>query len=237
MNPLLEVKNLGKSFGEKKVLQGLNLELYPGDILGLVGKSGCGKSTLLKILVGYYSPNSGKILYKNKDITSDFSIIKSIVGYTTQENSFYDKLTVYENMSYYANLFNAKAKNMKQHIYDVLHSVQLFDAKATLAENISGGMKRRLDFAVSILHNPEIIILDEPTAGLDPILVDQFWKIVLNIAKAGDKAIIVSSHLLDEIQRYCNKIAIMKDGKIDTVLDKSKNKSFNLDKIFRELNK
>lgn len=236
MNPLLEVKNLDKSFGEKKVLKGLNLSLNAGDILGLVGKSGCGKSTLLKILVGYYSADSGKILYNNRDITHDFSAIKSIVGYTTQENSFYEKLTVFENMSYYASLFNARAKNMKQHIYDILHSVDLFDARDKLAENISGGMKRRLDFAVSLLHSPQILILDEPTTGLDPILVDQFWKIVLDIAKPGDKAIIVSSHLLDEIQKYCNKIAIMKDGKIETVIE-SRAKGFDLDKIFRELTK
>jgi ABC-2 type transport system ATP-binding protein len=236
MNPLLEVQNLDKSFGDKKILKRLNLSLNAGDILGLVGKSGCGKSTLLKILVGYYSADSGKILYKNKDITKNFSAIKSAVGYTTQENSFYDKLTVYENMIYYAKLFNTKAKNLKQHIYDILHSVQLFDARDKLAETISGGMKRRLDFAISIVHNPEIIILDEPTTGLDPILVDQFWKIVLDIAKQGDKAIIISSHLLDEIQRYCNRVAIMKDGKIETVIE-SRAKGFDLDKIFRELNK
>lgn len=237
MDSLLQINNLNKSFKDKKVLQSLSLKLRQGDILGLIGKSGCGKSTLFKILVGYYRADAGKIFYKGREITKFPDAIKKIVGYTTQENSFYEKLTVYENMEYYANLFNVSADNLKEHICSILDSVQLLDAKDRLAENISGGMKRRLDFAISLIHNPEILILDEPTTGLDPLLIDQFWGIVMNVVKKGDKAVIISSHILGEVQKYCSRIAVMKDGKINTVIDKKKVRNLNLDKIFRELNR
>ena len=98
-------------------------------------------------------------------------------------------------------------------------------------------MKRRLDFAISLVHDPEILILDEPTTGLDPMLIDKFWNIVLEIVRKNDKALIISSHILDEIQKYCNKIAIMKKGKIEKLITQKQSKKENLDKIFREINK
>ncbi|HLC98407.1 MAG TPA: ABC transporter ATP-binding protein [Candidatus Nanoarchaeia archaeon] len=234
MEPFLSLKNITKSFGKRKVLDSLSLDLHQGEIIGLIGKSGCGKSTLIKILVGYYTPDSGRMIFEKKDITSKFSKVKHIVGYTTQENSFYEKLTVYENMSYYANLYGIPADQRKDRIKELLEAVRLHGSKNSLAGDISGGMKRRLDFAISLLHRPKLVILDEPTTGLDPLLVENFWKIVTTIAKEQKITVLVSSHLLSEVKQYCNRAAVMSNGKISTL---HITKDTDLEKEFKELTK
>jgi len=236
--PLLSVKNLSKKFGKKTIFHSLSFDVHKGEIVGLIGRSGCGKSTLLKILVGYLKPDSGKILYNGKDITRNFRQIRKLVGYTTQENSFYEKLTIYENMKYYANLYGIYGKQAKDRIEYLLNAVELAGSKKQLAEKISGGMKRRLDFAISLLHNPELIILDEPTAGLDQALVDQFWEIVAGTVKKENKAAIVSSHIIDEIERNCTRVVIMHNREIAKTLKlEDQKKGFSLRKVFREITK
>jgi ABC-2 type transport system ATP-binding protein len=232
MHPLVSLKNISKSFGKKKILKDVSLDIYPGEILGLVGRSGCGKSTLIKILVGYYIPDKGNILFNNLDITKNFNEVKEKVGYTTQENSFYEKLTVYENMVYYANLYNLNKKERKHRINELLNAVKLHESKDTLAGSISGGMKRRLDFAISLIHAPQLVILDEPTTGLDPVLVENFWEIVTEIVKKQKIAVLVSSHLLSEVKAYCQKAAFMSEGKINHIL--SIKKDTNLESKFKQ---
>ena len=235
---LLQVRGLSKQFGKKVIFHNLSFDVHKGEILGLIGRSGCGKSTLLKILVGYLKPDSGKIFYNGKDITKDFRQIRKLVGYTTQENSFYEKLTVYENMKYYANLYEIYGRQAKERIEYLLNAVELSGSKKQLADKISGGMKRRLDFAISLLHNPELIILDEPTAGLDQALVDQFWELVTGIVKKENKAAIVSSHIIDEIERNCTRAVIMHNkGIAKTINLEGKKKGFSLRKVFREITK
>lgn len=207
MEPLLSVNNIKKQFGDKKIINDLSLELKKGQITALIGRSGCGKSTLIKILVGFYSKDSGNIKFEGEEITST----KGIVGYTTQENSFYEKLSLSENMEYYANLYNVIDKSI---INSLLKAVKLNEAKDNLAGNISGGMKRRLDFALSLIHKPKFVILDEPTTGLDPVLVEEFWKIVTDIVKEQNIAVLVTTHILDEVKNHCDYYAIMHKGKI-----------------------
>jgi len=238
MGAFLSLKSIYKSFGKKHVLRDLSLNVYRGEILGLIGRSGCGKSTLIKILVGYYTPDKGQILFNNKDIKENFNKVKNLVGYTTQENSFYEKLTVYENMVYYANLYDIKKKKRKERkekINGLLKSVNLYSSKDTLAGDISGGMKRRLDFAISLLHNPKLVILDEPTTGLDPVLIDNFWQIVTSIVKKQKIAVLVSSHQLSEVKAYCTKAAVMSKGKIKKILKIKKR--MNIESQFKKLTK
>lgn len=230
---VIKISGVSKSFRGKPVLQGIDLEAKSGDIIGLVGKSGCGKSTLLKVLVGHYKPDKGSIFLGQQDVLKDAMAIRRMVGYTTQENSFYEKLSVAENMLYYSLLYGMPLRTNGKNINNILAQVGLLDHKNTLSENISGGMKRRLDFAISLIHDPSILILDEPTAGLDPLLIDQFWKIVKNIAAKQDKIVIVSSHILPEIETYCTKAAFMKDGKILKVLSGQKMKG--LEQKFRKV--
>ncbi|MBU2634630.1 MAG: ABC transporter ATP-binding protein [Nanoarchaeota archaeon] len=231
----LKIDKISKSFKNNQILKEINLEGKSSEIIGLIGPSGCGKSTLLKILVGYYKPNSGSILINNKKISKNIINLRKIVGYTTQENSFYEKLTIMENMRYYSNLYGIHYNQQTQIINNILEKVELLRHKKTLTENISGGMKRRLDFAISLIHNPSILILDEPTTGLDPLLVDQFWNIVKNIMLKENKIVIISSHIITEIEKYCTKVAIMKDGHIVKILNKNEIKS--LEKKFRKITK
>jgi ABC-2 type transport system ATP-binding protein len=210
---LIEFSNVNKSFRKKIVLDSINLKIKRGEIFALIGKSGSGKSTLLNLLLGIYSPDSGKIIFKGKDVTGNSKYIRQIVGLTTQENSFYDKLSVYENMRYYSNLYRIKTKYADAHIDTLLKSVGLETSKDSLAENLSGGMKRRLDFAISILHDPELLILDEPTTGLDPLLVKQFWEIVKKVNEEG-KTIIVISHIFSELEENATDACILSSGKI-----------------------
>jgi ABC-2 type transport system ATP-binding protein len=232
MKSTLNLQNISKSFKSNKVLRDISLELKDGEIIGLIGKSGCGKSTLIKIMVGFHKPTSGKILLDDKNITNEVHTIKQLVGYTTQEGSFYEKLSVYENMRYYANLYNVLLKDREKRIKELLEAVELSSSRDTLTSEISGGMKRRLDFALSLIHKPRIVILDEPTTGLDPSLVDNFWRIVQKVVKEDKIAVLVSTHILSEVKLYCSKVAVMNKGEIRTI--KEIHKDTNIKKLFKE---
>ncbi|MFH2020411.1 MAG: ABC transporter ATP-binding protein [archaeon] len=211
--PLITFSHISKSFGNKRVIDNLDLTIDKGDIFGILGPSGSGKSTLMKILLGKEIPDSGSVEFDRKDITGNSNYLKKITGLTTQDNSFYDKLTVMENMLYYSNLYSLKMnrKQLDRHIHSLLDSVKLRSAKDSLAGKLSGGMKRRLDFALSLLHDPQLLVLDEPTTGLDPLLVEEFWKIIRETAKKG-KTILVISHIFPEIKANCNKVGILNKG-------------------------
>ncbi|MFH1316433.1 MAG: ABC transporter ATP-binding protein [Candidatus Woesearchaeota archaeon] len=229
----LEVRKLSKSFKKNKILQDINLELKSPEIFGIIGKSGGGKSTLLKILSGYYSLDKGEIFLDGKKISGELRELREIIGYTTQDNSFYDELTVWENMIYYSKLYNIPQKERRNRINHLLTQVGLINHKNTISEKLSGGMKRRLDFSISLIHNPSVLIMDEPTTGLDPILVHQFWNIVNNVVSKEEKIVIMTSHIITEIEKYCTKVAIVKNGTITKILNRSQIK--NLDKRFEKL--
>jgi ABC-2 type transport system ATP-binding protein len=232
MTFILEVRNISKSFDSRKVLHSLTLILESKKIIGLIGKSGCGKSTLIKILVGYQQPTSGVILCNGEDVTQEFHTIKQQVGYVSQDGSYYEKLTVFENLRYYCNLYNVPRKQRAARINNILHAVDLTRSKHVLVSNISGGMKRRLDFGLALVHRPKVVILDEPTTGLDPLLVENFWNIVHDVVKKENMAVLVSSHMLEEIQSHCTHVAIMHAGTI--VKNIFVEKSTNLRKLFKE---
>lgn len=229
----LKVSKIKKSFKEKTVLKDISFQIKDSEILGIIGRSGCGKSTLLKILAGYYEADKGDVLLNQSSILKDIQLLRKMIGYTTQDNSFYEKLSVFENMKYYANLYGVSLKVQKHRINEILTEVGLINHKKKLAENISGGMKRRLDFAISLIHHPHILILDEPTAGLDPLLIDQFWKIVTKVVKHERKIAIVTSHILPEIEKYCTKVAVIDQGKIVKMFDKKHIK--DLESKFRRI--
>ena len=229
---MLSVKNIKKSFSGKTILKDISLSAKELEIIGLIGKSGCGKSTFLKILVGYHKADSGSIEFNGKDVSRNPMILKKIVGYTTQENSFYEKLSVIENMRYYSNIYDVQKDVRESRIKELLTDVGLYEHRDKMAENISGGMKRRLDFAISLVHDPTILILDEHTTGLDPLLIDQFWNIVQKVVKKGKKIAIISSHILPELEKNCTKAIFMNNGEIVKELEKKE--ITDLDRRFRE---
>ncbi|MBT4823901.1 ABC transporter ATP-binding protein [Candidatus Woesearchaeota archaeon] len=213
MSKIIEFVNIDKAFSTNKILDNLNLSINKGDLIGLIGKSGEGKTTLLRVLIGFFKIDAGQILFNDQDITKKTSLIRDVVGFCTQENSFYPELTIEENLWYYGRLYKMSRRLLKKRSSHLLDLTGLEAHKKRLAGRISGGMKRRLDFAISLIHDPEILILDEPTTGLDPIIRKSIWDLIEKINKEG-KTIIVSSHLLDFIEEKCKKIAFLSKGKV-----------------------
>lgn len=211
--PLISFQNVYKKIEGNLILKNISLDIYPHEIFGVIGASGAGKTTLLRCLIGFYKINSGTILYESKDISKNQLIIRKIFGFGSQDNCFYEKLTLLENVRYFGRLYGLSDAVVHERAESLLDLVELTDAKHTLAKNLSGGMKRRLDLACSLVHSPQILILDEPTAGLDPTLRKHMWELIVKINKTGT-TIIVSSHLLSEIGHFCTRIGIINHGEL-----------------------
>jgi ABC-2 type transport system ATP-binding protein len=233
--PIIAFDHISKSFGKKKVITQLTLSIRAREIFGIIGRSGAGKSTLLKMLIGFYPVDSGNILYKGKNITNKTAIIKQVVGFCPQENSFYPELTVLENVWYYGKLYGLSRDEMKKRQQELLKLVDIYGSRHILAGNLSGGMKRRLDFAISLIHHPQLLILDEPTTGLDPITEKQIWDLIKGLSHRG-VSIIVISHMLAFVEKYCDTVGFLDAGEI--VLQSSPavlRKKYGVHKTFAEI--
>ncbi|MBI5002677.1 ABC transporter ATP-binding protein [Candidatus Woesearchaeota archaeon] len=211
--PLISFQNVYKKIEKQLILRDITLSIFPGEIFGLIGASGAGKTTLLRCLIGFYKINSGMILYQDKDISKNPRLIRTIFGFGSQDNCFYEKLTLYENLHYFGQLYGVPEKIIKERAENLLGLVELTDFRNAQAKNLSGGMRRRLDLACSLMHSPKILILDEPTAGLDPGLRKHMWELITKINATGT-TIIVSSHLLGEIGHFCTRIGIINHGEL-----------------------
>ena len=212
---ILKLEKVKKVFGKTSILDSIDLEIQSGEIFGIIGASGSGKTTLLHTLIGFIVPSSGKIMF-NKNLESpnwvyvlnNLDFIKKRVGFAAQHPSFYEKLTVYENLDYFGALYNLTSEARLSNINTLLELVELDHARNILAKNLSGGMQRRLDIACSMIHNPELLILDEPTSDLDPVLAKHIWKLIKKINKKGTTKI-VASHDLSEIESVSTRIGIL----------------------------
>jgi ABC-2 type transport system ATP-binding protein len=225
--PILQVSGIRKSFGKHRVLKEISFDVYDGEILGIIGASGSGKTTLLRIISGYLSPEDGDVQFrydaffkKNlsgkpvfKSIFSHPKLFKNLFGFASQTPSFYEKLSTTENLHYFGSLYNLNRKALKSNTEVLLTLMDLKHARKTLGGKLSGGMERRLDMACALIHDPEILILDEPTSDLDPVLRNHIWSLVQKINKRGT-TILLASHHLSEVENFCSRIAIIKDGKL-----------------------
>lgn len=209
----IQFQNIIKRFGKKVILAGINLDIPYGERFGVIGVSGSGKTTLLNVLIGFMKPNAGKIYYKSNDISKNDKKIKSNFGFASQDGSFYSKLTVMENLSYFGKLYNMNSKDIKERSINILKLVELEDYKDLLGGELSVGMQCRLDLACAMLHNPKVLVLDEPTEGLDPALRKEVLLILKKINEQGT-TLIMTSHLLKEMEAICTKIAILHNGQI-----------------------
>ncbi|MBS3151091.1 ABC transporter ATP-binding protein [Candidatus Woesearchaeota archaeon] len=209
----IEVKNLSKSFGKHQVLKDVSLEIPAKKIFGIIGPSGCGKTTLLKTMIGFWDSDSGEIRYETRDLKKNSKFIRQIVGFATQENCVYPKLTVRENLRYFGTLSNVPKSTLLSNIEKVIKFVRLEDSGDELAENLSGGMQRRLDIACALVHNPRILILDEPTEDLDPILRKDILALIKKINQ-DETTVVMTSHLLHEAEQLCDIIAILHNGRL-----------------------
>ena len=216
---LLKVKGVTKEFKNHRVLDDVNLIIEEGDLFGVIGQSGSGKTTLLNILAGFLEPTEGEITYyskidqSDKNLHKNFSKIKKYMGFTPQHNSFYHKLTVAENLLHFGKLYNVPHPTLITNIKSLIEFMHLEEDKHKLAEHLSGGMQKRLDISCSLVHKPKILILDEPTSDLDPILQKDVLNLLQQVNKQG-VTVILASHQLESIENICNKIAILHKGKI-----------------------
>ncbi len=223
--PIIRIKNLSKSFGRKRVLKNISLDINEGEIFGLIGASGSGKTTLFNLIVGYLTPEAGGVhvrydsfakkgverKVKYAFVHKQQKLAKSLFGFASQEPSFYKKLTVRENLEYFGSLYNLPKKSLHSNINILLSLMDLKHSQYTLAGDLSGGMARRLDVACALIHNPEVLILDEPTSDLDPLLRNHIWSLVKKINKKGT-TILLASHNLSEVETFCTRIGIVKAG-------------------------
>jgi ABC-2 type transport system ATP-binding protein len=200
---VFSIENLYKKMGGKQVLNGVNLSIEKGEVLGLVGRSGSGKTVLIKTIIGFLKPDKGQIKINSK---SNYPI-----GYSMQENAIYENLTVLQNLRYFASINRIKWRIKRQRIRELIKSMDLGEYKRKLVKNISGGTKKRVDLACALLGDPDIVVLDEPLLGLDPGLVDSILGIIKKIEKQG-KTVIISSHQIAELSRVCSRFVLLKDG-------------------------
>ena len=228
---VLKIEKVKKHFGDNKVIDGVSLEIEKGEVFGIIGSSGSGKTTFLKTMIGFLHYDAGDIFFNTSDSDipsftklSDVNKIKKLFGFAAQHPSFYEKLTVEENLDYFGALYDLGKEARITNISTLLELVDLSHASKILAKNLSGGMQRRLDIACSLIHNPDILILDEPTSDLDLVLSKQIWDLIRKINKKGT-TIIVASHDLSEVETVCSRIGILINGKLQRVgtLDSLKN--------------
>ncbi|ACA44401.1 ABC transporter ATP-binding protein [Clostridium botulinum] len=211
MEASVVVSDVSKSFGKKLVLNNINLNINKGQIYGLIGPSGSGKTTLVKMIVGMEAPDKGTIKVLNKNVPN-LKLLQNI-GYMAQSDALYTELTAQENLKFYASLFKLNKRAMKNRISYVVNMVNLNNDLSKKVSTYSGGMKRRLSLAIALIQNPEILILDEPTVGIDPELRLNIWNELLRLKNEENKTIIVTTHVMDEAKK-CDFLAMVRDGVI-----------------------
>ena len=205
---LIELNDIKKSFGKKEVLKSINLSIANKEIVGLVGKSGAGKSVLIRILIGFLKAESGKITINSQS--------PSPIGYSMQENALYDYLTVKQNLDYFSRINGISRKIRKERINNLIRNLSLEEYRNILIKNLSGGTKKRVDLACSLLGDPDFLILDEPLLGLDPELVNNFSNFIADLNKKGT-TILISSHQINELSQLCSRLVLLKDGQLFSV--------------------
>lgn len=208
---VLKCENLHKNFGKKEILKDVSLELEKGDILGFIGPNGAGKTTTIKLILGLQSITSGTVKINGYDITSNFTNAIRNVGAIVENPDLYMYLTGYENLKLIANLYKGVGK---ERIDEVVKLVKLENRINDKVSRYSLGMRQRLGIAQAILHKPNLLILDEPTNGLDPEGIKEIRELLKDLAEKEEMAVLISSHNLLELETFCNKICIIKNGKV-----------------------
>jgi ABC-2 type transport system ATP-binding protein len=208
---MLEIKSITKQFGEFTALQNISFSLKEKELVSLLGTNGSGKTTVIKIIVGFMEETSGKVMYNKRPMKQ--SERARVIGWAPQEDSFYGNLTLFENMVYFGNLNDVPLKEARKKASELLKLLKLSHKKSTLAKNLSGGMKRRLNMAIALMHSPKILILDEPEAGVDPVSRVTLWEVVNEVKKQGTTILLVTHNLL-ETEHLADRLVLLDAGKV-----------------------
>jgi ABC-2 type transport system ATP-binding protein len=209
-NRMLKLDNLCKRYGKVPVLHNLSFNLAPGEIYGLLGPNGAGKTTTINIICGLLKADSGTVYINEKPAGEG---TKSLVGVVPQQNLLYTSLSCRNNLAFFGRLYGLPRKELNRRIDVVLEAVNLLPQKQIPVDKLSGGMKRRLSLAIAMLHRPKLVILDEPTTGLDIEARHEVWRLIKEF-KAMGTTVLLTTHLLDEVERLCQRIGIIKQGKL-----------------------
>lgn len=209
----LEIKNVGKYYGEKEALKQLNLQLSSG-IYGLLGPNGAGKSTLMKLICMLIEPTTGKILFNDKDIRIHRKNFLKLLGYMPQQHCLYPEFGVEEYLYYVGTLKGMDKKELQESTTELLKKVRLLDVRKQKIRTLSGGMQQRLMFAQALLDNPQVLILDEPTAGLDPKKRIEMRNLIAECAK--DKIILIATHVVSDVELIADKMLLLNQGELLT---------------------
>ena len=218
MTNAIQITGLTKSFAETKALRGIGLSISKGEMFGIVGPDGAGKTTLIRILCGIIKPDEGSATILGLDLTTEKERIKPRIGYLSQRFSLYPDLSIDENIEFFAEIHEVKGYKARRD--ELLEFTRLTPFRTRLADKLSGGMKQKLALACTLIHKPEIIFLDEPTTGVDPVSRRDFWKILSSLLKEGI-TIVMTTPYLDEAER-CSRVALMEHGEL-LVVDEPRN--------------
>lgn len=209
---IIQTENLTKKFGEIVAVNNLSLAIHSGEIFGLVGPDGAGKTTTIRMLAAIMNPNGGSATVAGFDTVKQGEDIKHHIGYMAQQFNLYGDLSVLENLNFFADVFAVRGKIRKERIDKLLHFARLTEFTARRAGKLSGGMKKKLALACSLIHEPDILYLDEPTTGVDPVSRREFWDILADLHIQG-VTILVSTPYMDEAER-CSRVGLMYDGEL-----------------------
>ncbi|EQF27545.1 ABC transporter family protein [Clostridioides difficile CD160] len=219
-NVLLEIENLCKKYNDKEVVSGESFKVLEGDILGFIGPNGAGKSTSINMFTTIVSPDTGNIYYKGKDIDNQQNTFKHSLGVVPQELAIYEDLSAYDNVKFFCSLYGFRGSELKSRTKEALEFVGLWERYKEFPAKFSGGMKRRLNIACAIAHSPKILIMDEPTVGIDPQSRNKIMQTIKDLNASGT-TVIYTSHYMEEIETLCNRIVLIDKGVIIEDLDKS----------------
>lgn len=206
----IEVSDVTKRFGRTEVLHGITIAIQPGEIMGLVGPSGCGKTTLVDMVMGLSVPTSGNVLLDGEP--APFPTARKTLGCMPQDTALYEDITADENIAFFGALYGLKGTSLAERKKQALAAAHLDNTGKKTVSSFSGGMRRRLSLAVALLCTPKILVMDEPTVGLDPVHRAALWSEFHALAKSGS-ALLVTTHIMDEAAR-CDRVAMMRDGRI-----------------------
>lgn len=226
----LEIINLTKKFGEQKALDNINIEIKKNEIIGLLGPNGAGKSTLMKSVTGVLKIDSGKVIFNGKDITENDIECKKNMGFLPENNPLYSEMYVKEYLQFVADIH----KTPKEKVNEIIDLVGITPEKNKKISQLSKGFKQRVGLAQAILHEPDLLILDEPTNGLDPNQILEIRNVIKEIGK--EKTVILSTHIMQEVEALCTRVILIHQGKIiqDSPISEFKGKHESLEEAFQK---
>ena len=213
MTSAIIAENLHKSFGEVHAVNGLNLTVQEGEIYGLVGPDGAGKTTTMRLICGGYHADQGDVSIRGYDVARHPEQARAQIGYLAQRFSLYADLTVMENLRFFAEMHSLKSAEWKGRALEILEFVGLAEFSDRLADQLSGGMRQKLGLATALVHRPKVLLLDEPTGGVDPVTRQDFWQLIIRIVSQEGVSVLVSTPYMDEASR-CTHLGFIERGKM-----------------------